>query len=107
MLLVWLFNKRAYPELTLNSGISISLILKFYAESAHFWGNPKNTFLCSCPLLSARRSRLSCPLPLAVHSTSATGTRRKRAVTPSFDYRSWLAQPCLSHQSENVKVKKG
>src|SRR5260364_385391 len=50
---------------------------------------------------SARRSRLSCALALAVHSTSATGTRRKRAVTPSFDYRSWLAQPCLSHQNEN------
>src|SRR5260363_3016 len=107
MLLVWLFNKRAYPELTLNWGISISLTLKFYAESAHFWGNPKNTFLCSCPLLKRAaeqallRSTSRRPLNFSNWNTA------QESRTPSFDYRSWLAQPCLSHQSENVKVKKG
>src|SRR5260363_418483 len=107
MLLVWLFNKRAYPELTLIRAFPFHSHSSSMRSRRIFGAIQRilSSVLVRC--YSARRSRLSCALPLAVHSTSATGTRRKRAVTPSFDYRSWLAQPCLSHQSENVKVKKG
>src|SRR5260363_257307 len=100
MLLVWLFNKRAYPELTLIRAFPFHSHSSSMRSRRIFGAIQRilSSVLVRCQ--SARRSRLSCALPLAVHSTSATGTRRKRAVTPSFDYRSWLAQPCLSHRSE-------